>query len=189
VIGAGGRILGTYDKFHLVPFGEYLPFEDRLNALGITAIANVVSSLSSGAGPQTLDVPSAPPAGPLICYEVVFPGEVTGEDRPGWFVNVTDDSWFGPNAGPAQHLLIARVRAIEEGLPIVRAANAGISVIVDGYGRILNELGLNVRGYIDGALPVALSPPLYTHFGELIFFIMIAAALGASYIRVWQARA
>jgi apolipoprotein N-acyltransferase len=189
VIGAGGRILSTYDKFHLVPFGEYLPFEDRFNALGITAIANVVSSLSSGAGPQTLDVPRAPPAGPLICYEVVFPGEVIGEERPGWFVNVTDDSWFGPSAGPAQHLLIARVRAIEEGLPIVRAANAGISVIVDGYGRILNELDLNVRGYIDGPLPAALSPPLYTRFGELIFFIVIAAALGASYIRVWQTHA
>lgn len=189
VIGADGRILSTYDKFHLVPFGEYLPFESTLKALGITQIAGGSSSLSAGPGPKTLDVPNAPPAGPLICYEVVFPGDVVGESRPGWFVNVTDDSWFGPNAGPAQHLLTARVRAMEEGLPIARAANAGISVIIDSYGRIRARLELGARGFIDGALPIALPPTIYVRFGDWIFFVLLFGALGAAFLPIRLRRA
>jgi apolipoprotein N-acyltransferase len=189
VIGEGGRILSTYDKFHLVPFGEYLPFESTVNALGLAPIAGGISGLAQGPGPQTLEVPNAPPIGPLICYEVVFPNAVVGETRPGWFVNVTDDSWFGPNAGPAQHLLIARVRAIEEGLPIARAANAGISVIVDGYGRIKARLELGVRGFLDAALPIALAPTPYAQLGDVIFFVLLFGTLGAAFVPVGLRRA
>ena len=189
VIGPGGNILQTYDKFHLVPFGEYLPFESTLNAWGITQIGGGVSSFADGPGPQTLEVPGAPPISPLICYEVVFPNAVTAETRPGWFVNVTDDSWFGPNAGPLQHLLIARVRAIEEGLPIARAANAGISVIMDGYGRIRARLELGVRGHLDGPLPVALPETLYARFGDTFFFLLLIVSLGAAFLPLRPRRA
>jgi len=182
VIGDGGRILETYDKFHLVPFGEYLPFERTLNSWGITQIGGGVSGFSEGPGPQTLEVPGAPPVSPLICYEVVFPGAVTAGTRPAWFVNITDDSWFGPNAGPSQHLLIARVRAIEEGLPIARAANAGISVIMDGYGRIRERLELDERDYLDGPLPVALSVTPYAALGELPFLSFLIVSLGAAFL-------
>jgi apolipoprotein N-acyltransferase len=124
-------------------------------------------------------VPGAPPAGPLICYEVIFPQAVTAEPRPEWLVNVTDDSWFGPNVGPMQHLLIARVRAIEEGLPITRAANSGISAVIDSYGRIRAELALGLRGVIDSELPVALSATLFARYGTLIIlalFLLCATA-------------
>jgi apolipoprotein N-acyltransferase len=182
ILGEGGRILATYDKFHLVPFGEYLPFERTLNSWGITQIGGGLSGFSEGPGPQTFGVPGAPPAGPLICYEVIFPGAVTGETRPGWLVNITDDSWFGPNAGPSQHLLIARVRAIEEGLPIARAANAGVSVIADGYGRVRSQLELGARGVLDGPLPVALPATPFLRFGDTIFFLLILLCLSAAFL-------
>ncbi len=142
VFGHGGQLLATYDKFHLVPFGEYLPLESLLGALGIQKLVDIPGSFSAGDGPHTVDIPGAPAAGPLICYEILFPGEITGVPRPHWLVNVTDDSWFGPWAGPRQHLLTARVRAIEEGLPVARAANTGISAVIDPLGRIIASLGL-----------------------------------------------
>jgi apolipoprotein N-acyltransferase len=177
-----GTLLAGSDKFHLVPFGEYLPLERTLQSWGLTQIAGGVSGFSEGPGPQTFAVPGAPPVTPLICYEVVFPHAVTGTPRPGWLINLTDDTWFGPNAGPLQHLLIVRVRAIEEGLPIARAANAGISVIVDSYGRIRNRLELGERGMLDGPLPVALPPTLYARFGEIIFFVLVFLTLGAAFL-------
>ncbi len=187
VLGEGAQILATYDKFHLVPFGEYLPFERTLNSWGITQIGGGVSGFSEGPGPQTFGVPGAPLMSPLICYEVVFPGAVIGGTRPGWLVNITDDSWFGPNAGPSQHLLIARVRAIEEGLPVARAANAGISVITDAYGRVRSQLALGARGVIDGPLPIALRPTPYARFGDTFFFILILICLGAAFYP-WQGK-
>ena len=182
ILGEGGRILAAYDKFHLVPFGEYLPFERTLNSWGITQIGGGVSGFSEGPGPQTFGVPGAPLVGPLICYEVIFSGAVTSDTRPGWLVNITDDSWFGPNAGPSQHLLMARVRAIEEGLPIARAANAGISVIADGYGRVRSRLELGARGVLDGPLPVALPATPFSRFGETIFFTLILLCLSAAFL-------
>ena len=103
-------MLATYDKFHLVPFGEYLPLASIFDALGISKLVESPGDFTPGNGPRSFDVPGAPPAGVLICYEILFPGAVVGETRPGWLVNVTDDSWFGPWAGPYQHLLIARAR-------------------------------------------------------------------------------
>jgi apolipoprotein N-acyltransferase len=175
VFGRGGRVLATYDKFHLVPFGEYLPLEKTLGRLGLTKLTGIGGSFAAGDGPHTVDVPGAPPADPLICYEILFPGEVVGPRRPGWIVNVTDDSWFGPWAGPRQHLLIARVRAIEEGLPVARAANTGISAIIDPLGRITASLGLNKMGIVNGALPAAIAATPYSRVGDWCFWLLVSA--------------
>jgi len=179
MFGPHGKLLATEDKFHLVPFGEYLPFEDTLRSIGITEIA-ANTGFSSGPGPQTFSVPGAPPVGPLICYEVIFPQAVTGDPRPAWLVNMTDDSWFGPNTGPMQHFLIARVRAIEEGLPIVRAANSGISAVIDSYGRIRARLDLGLRGVIDSDLPVALPQTPFARYGNAILLALFLICAGAA---------
>jgi len=180
-IAPGARIVATYDKFHLVPFGEYLPFEHTLKALGIEQIAGGSSSFSEGPGPRTLTAPGVPPFGPLICYEVIFPGAVVDKaNRPSWLLNLTDDSWFGPGTGPEQHLFIARVRAIEEGLPIARAANSGISGVIDAYGRMPVRLALNTRGFLDAALPIALPPTIFSRIGALILLFMFLVCAGAA---------
>lgn len=171
-----GARVATYDKFHLVPFGEYLPLESWARRLGITKLVGFPGSFSAGDGPHTLDIPGAPPASPLICYEILFPSAVVAAPRPGWLLNITDDSWFGPWAGPRQHLLAARVRAIEEGLPLARAANTGISVVVDAQGRTIAELGLNRSGIVDALLPRADAPTPYARFGDLLFFLLLILA-------------
>ena len=172
----------TYDKFHLVPFGEYVPFAGLLSRIGINQLT-VGSGFSAGDHPHVLNAAPAPPLTPLICYEVIFPHAVIdpAEPRPGWLVNITDDSWFGPWAGPRQHFLIARVRAIEEGLPIARAANTGISALIDPLGRVPVRLGLNEMGVMDASLPQALSPPLYARIGDLVFFLFLVIAAFASF--------
>ena len=173
VIGRDGRPVSTFDKFHLVPFGEYLPLESVLHALGITQLTGGDSGFLSGPGPRTMAVPGAPDAGVLICYEIIFPAHVAGAMRPAWFVNVTDDSWFGPGAGPEQHFLIARVRAIEEGIPIARSANSGISGVIDSFGRVVSSLDLNTRGVLDSNLPVVLNPPVYVLFGDVLPAVLV----------------
>jgi apolipoprotein N-acyltransferase len=185
MFGSRGEILFIYDKSHLVPFGEYVPFAHILNAVGITKLTTGEAGFSAGDGPHSYDLPGLPKVTPLICYEVIFPGAVTPKnpaERPGWFVNVTDDSWFGPWAGPRQHLLIARVRAIEEGLPIVRAANTGISAVIDPAGRVRAALGLGEMGTLDAALPVALAAPLYARFGDLVFLALMLGAAGLAFM-------
>jgi apolipoprotein N-acyltransferase len=179
MFGPGGKLLVTADKFHLVPFGEYLPFENTLRAIGITEIA-ANTGFSSGTGPHTFSVPGAPPVTPLICYEIIFPQAVTGTPRPSWLVNMTDDSWFGPNTGPMQHLLIARVRAIEEGLPIARAANSGISAMIDPYGRVLSRLDLGLRGFVDAPLPVAVPATPFARFGNVILLTLLLLCVAAA---------
>jgi apolipoprotein N-acyltransferase len=176
IFGRAGQPIAVYDKFHLVPFGEYLPLEPILSAIGLTKLVGI-GSFASGEGPRTVHIPNAPAVGPLICYEIIFPARVTDptlKNRPQWLVNVSDDSWFGPWAGPKQHLLIARVRAIEEGLPIVRGTNTGVSAVIDPVGRVTASLGLNKAGALDAALPVALSPTLYARLGDLYFAAMLA---------------
>jgi apolipoprotein N-acyltransferase len=184
LFGPHGAPPEVYDKFHLVPFGEYVPFARILNHIGITQLT-VGEGFSSGDHPHVLQVAGAPPVTPLICYEVIFPHDVTDPNapRPGWFVNITDDSWFGPWAGPAQHFLMARVRAIEEGLPIVRDANTGITSVIDGNGRVRAELGLNRLGIVDATLPVALRPTLYARFGDLIYLLFLVTASFGSCLR------
>ncbi len=152
VITSGGELSGTYDKFHLVPFGEYVPLGEYLK---ITKLTDGRLDFSAGPGPRTMVAPGLPPFGPLICYEVIFPGEVVaqGAPRPSFLLSVTNDAWFGESSGPYQHLAAARLRSVEEGLPMIRAANNGISAVTDGYGRILSSLGLNEIGVIDSGLP------------------------------------
>ncbi|HEY2008954.1 MAG TPA: apolipoprotein N-acyltransferase [Rhizomicrobium sp.] len=184
LFGPHGAPAQVYDKFHLVPFGEYVPFARVLNSIGITQLT-VGEGFSSGDGPHVMAVAGAPAMTPLICYEVIFPHAVTDvhAPRPGWFVNITDDSWFGPWAGPEQHFLTARVRAIEEGLPIARSANTGISAMIDGNGRVRASLGLNRLGVVDARLPVALRPTPYARFGDLIFLLFLVTAAFAIFLR------
>ncbi len=185
IFGHGGQLLSTYDKFHLVPFGEYLPIEEILRKIGITRLVGFPGSFAAGDGPHTYKVPGAPDVGPLICYEILFPGAVVGEERPDWLVNVTDDSWFGPWAGPRQHLLAARVRAIEEGLPVVRSANTGVSAVIDPLGRTIAELGLGETGELDSALPRAVAMPAYARYGDACFVVLLLIGAGLS---SWLAR-
>jgi apolipoprotein N-acyltransferase len=185
IFGHGGRLLSTYDKFHLVPFGEFMPFEATLRDLGVTKLVDFPGSFAAGDGPHTYRLPGVPDVGPLICYEILFPGAVVAERRPEWLVNVTDDSWFGPWAGPSQHLLAARVRAIEEGLPVVRSANTGISAVIDPLGRLLFALGLDQTGELNSGLPRALAMPLYARYGDVGFVLLLMISAGLSW---WLAR-
>jgi apolipoprotein N-acyltransferase len=166
-ITGDGRIVASYDKAHLVPFGEYVPLR---GVLPIDKLVPGQGDFSAGGGRQTITIPGLPPVSPLICYEAIFAGAVARRDaRPGWLLNLTNDAWFGTFAGPQQHFAIAATRAVEEGLPMVRAANTGISAIVDPYGRPVVMLGLGVEGVIDSGLPRALPAPTpYARWGNAI---------------------
>ncbi|HQT37816.1 MAG TPA: apolipoprotein N-acyltransferase [Acidocella sp.] len=161
-----GPAVGYYDKWKLVPFGEYTP-------AWIPVKITPGGGFMAGTGPVTLHIPGLPPVGPLICYEAIFTGQIVDEaDRPAWLVNVTDDAWFGDSAGPRQHFADARLRAVEEGLPLARDANSGISAMIDSYGRVTASLGLNRDGVLVAALPGALPPTIYARFGLKIPAIM-----------------
>jgi apolipoprotein N-acyltransferase len=164
-----GSILSIYDKLHLVPFGEFLPFQDLMEKLGFVQLTKVQGGFIPGMLRKPMEIPNAPRALPLICYEAIFPGDVvTGKDRPGWIVNLTNDGWFGISTGPYQHLQQARLRAIEEGLPLVRAANTGISAVIDPVGRIVARLGLGLEGVLDSSLPSAIPPTFYVRAGDAL---------------------
>jgi apolipoprotein N-acyltransferase len=171
VFGAGGSLLASYDKVHLVPFGEYLPLASVLEALGLETLTRRRGGFASGPTPRpVLHLPGLPPALPLICYEAIFPSAVIGgPERPALLVNLTNDGWFGNTTGPRQHMQQARVRAVEAGLPLLRAANNGISALVDAHGRVLVELGLDQRGSADTGLPAALPPTPYARLGDGLF--------------------
>jgi apolipoprotein N-acyltransferase len=166
-----------YDKWRLVPGGEFLPLEWLLEPLGFRKVVTVPGSFTPGPGPVTLPVPGAPPAGFLVCYEVIFPDRLTGGERPGWLINVTNDGWFGNSSGPYQHLAQVRMRAVEQGLPVVRAANTGISAVIDPYGRVLHSLRLGTAGIIDSVLPAAREATLYARFGDLWLLALAIAGL------------
>jgi apolipoprotein N-acyltransferase len=176
VFGPGGGLAAIYDKIHLVPFGEYLPFQPTLEALGLNQLTHQRGGFSTGSEPrEPITVAGLPPATVLICYEAIFPGEaVQSTVRPGLIINVTNDGWFGNTTGPRQHFHQSRVRAVEEGLPLIRSANNGISAIVDPRGRILGQLAMNVRGVIDTALPAALPATICSRFGNLIVICHLA---------------
>jgi apolipoprotein N-acyltransferase len=167
VIDHQASIRAVYDKVHLVPFGEYLPFEDLLERIGLQTLTEQRGGFLAGDHHRLITVPGAPSALPLICYEIIFPGELrSSEERPGWIVNVTNDGWFGNSSGPYQHLQQARVTAIEQGLPLVRAANTGISAVVDPVGRIVGFLPLASEGVLDAPLPRSIGAPIYARFGD-----------------------
>jgi len=183
VIDADGVLNATYDKTHLVPFGEYLPWQATLEAIGLQQLTRLRGGFSEGVTPRpVLAVHGLPPVGGLICYEAIFPGVgAASARRPGVLVNVTNDGWFGNTTGPRQHFHQARVRAVEEGLPLIRAANNGISAVIDSNGRVIGMVGLNVRASLDSPLPVAGSAPPYAVFGDgivLFISVLMAASLG-----------
>jgi apolipoprotein N-acyltransferase len=173
-----GSVLSIYDKLHLVPFGEYLPFQDWMEKLGFVQLTKVQGGFIPGERRRTMAFPNAPRALPLICYEAIFPGSVAADgERPGWIVNLTNDGWFGISTGPYQHLQQMRLRAIEQGLPVVRAANTGISAVIDPLGRIIARLGLGIEGVLDSGLPSAIPPTIYARTGDIPAAIVVAAAL------------
>jgi apolipoprotein N-acyltransferase len=198
VIGHDGSILSVYDKVHLVPFGEYLPFQNVLERLGLRQLTRLRGGFIAGNRRLNQRVPGAPDLLPLICYEIIFPGDavpraqragwayehlgryfgwpfVSGSgERPGWMLNLTNDGWFGLSAGPQQHLQQARVRAIEEGLPLVRAANTGISAVVDPLGRVITSLPLGTQGILDASLPLSISATPYARAGDRTVGVVLA---------------
>jgi len=178
-IDGAGDIRATFDKFHLVPFGEYVPLSEWLP---LERITQGVGAFTPGPGPQTLDLQGLPPVSPLICYEIIFPGAVTdGTGRAEWLLNLTNDAWYGKTAGPHQHFVSTRLRAIEQGLPVVRVAGTGISAIVDAYGRVRESLALGEKGFIDGDLPKpAARQTVYAQYGDApaLMLAILALVLG-----------
>ncbi len=185
IVSRNGLSGQRYDKQHLVPFGEYMPFASLLERAHVTQMVDIPGGFEAGSGRRVLHVPGLPDAMPLICYEAIFPIEIgdllSGAVRPGWLLNVTDDAWFGLTPGPYQHFAQARLRAIELGLPLVRDANTGISAVLDGFGREIAIAPLGAEGVLDAELPKALAPTLQSRLGSvgamLIGLAFLAAAL------------
>ncbi len=183
--GPGLRIAAVYDKHRLVPFGEYLPLGPLMTGVGLRSLVHVPADFSSGPRPAPIVVPGAPPVQPLICYESLFPGFTPGgAARPGWIVNVSNDAWFGATSGPLQHLNLASYRAIETGLPVVRATPTGVSALIDPWGRIVDgqRLDAGESGVIDAALPGPAPATLYGRWGDVLFGLMVVLGLGPSLI-------
>lgn len=194
VIGPDGRISDSYDKVHLVPFGEYLPapLDAALRALGLRQFVAIPGGFSAGslAAQRILTVPGLPPVAATICYEAIFPGAILpaghvapATQPPGLILNVTNDAWFGDTPGPRQHLAQARLRAVEEGLPLVRDANTGISAVIDPRGRVVAQTPLDEETWLDADLPAPIRGGTpYTRFGDAAFALMLAACLGSAVI-------
>jgi len=185
-LNSTGQILGTYDKRHLVPFGEFMPMRRLFSLINLDQLAVGSVDFSPGQGSALLNVAGLPAMRPLICYEGVFPDEVavSGDARAGLLLNVTNDGWFGDSSGPHQHFDMTRFRAVEQGLPLVRAANTGISAIVDPYGRVRTELPLGRVGVVDGPLPQALvQAPAYGRYGEWLLLPWAMLGLACGYWR------
>lgn len=168
VMDGDGDITQVYDKHHLVPFGEYVPLAPLLGKLGVDTLTNSLGGFAAGDGPALLDLGDLGQALPLICYEAVFPDEISAPGgRPDFLLHITNDAWFGTFSGPYQHLAQARFRAIEQGLPLLRSANTGISASIDSRGRILHSLPLGTAGYVDTPLPKPDSETFYAQFGDI----------------------
>lgn len=168
------RISGVYDKYRLVPFGEYLPLGQLMSVTGIRSLVHVPADFSSGPRPRALDLPGAPRAQPLICYESLYPGFTSSEGgRPGWIINISNDAWFGRSSGPRQHLNLAAYRAIETGLPMVRSTPTGISALIDPWGRVGPRLDPGESGTLDVRLPQPAPVPLYAKIGDFSFLSIL----------------
>jgi apolipoprotein N-acyltransferase len=175
--------VARYDKWRLVPGGEFLPFAWALEPLGFQKVVQTPGSFVPGPGPHTVVLPGGLRAGLTICYEAIFPNRLVDQaDRPQVIINVTNDGWFGRSTGPWQHFAQARLRTIEQGLPMIRAANTGISAVIDPHGRTLRMLGLMEKGVVDSPLPVALPPTPYARFGDFWLVLLAAAAAGSTFL-------
>jgi len=186
VLMDGQGVLGqTYDKHHLVPFGEYIPFGELLSRFGIHGMAaSQGQGFTPGSGPKLIDLGPLGRALPLICYEAVFPQDVSAApERPDFLLQITNDAWFGTFSGPHQHLVQSRMRSIEHGLPMVRAANTGISALIDEKGRVLKALPLNEAGFLDVELPKPAPATLYSNTGDLPIGLILTCALLGLWIR------
>lgn len=172
------RLLGHYDKTHLVPFGEYLPFQAALESIGLEQLTRVRGGFTPGVGTRLTMAPNLPPFVALICYEIIFPDAIREAGRkPEWMLNVTNDAWFGDGTGPYQHFHQARVRAVEQGLPLVRAANNGITAVTDAYGRIVARLPRNAAAALDSGLPRAAPGTVFVVWGNVIFLALLFVSL------------
>jgi apolipoprotein N-acyltransferase len=181
--GASLRIVSDYDKYRLVPFGEYMPFDGLMTKLGVKALTHVGDSFSPGPPPEPAKIPGAPEVQQLICYEGLYPSLARdGPVRPDWYLNVSNDAWFGPTTGPLQHFNLASYRTIEGGAPMVRSTPTGVSAIIDAYGRPRPdaELGERESGVIDALLPAAAPPTLYSRIGDIGFWLLTLAGLCAA---------
>lgn len=168
-----GAISSVYDKHHLVPFGEYLPLRGLAERLGLQGLAQQLSGgYRPGDGPALMDLGPLGQAFPMICYEAIFPGYIRAVERPDWMVQVTNDAWFGSFAMPYQHLALARLRAAEQGLPMIRAANTGVSALIDAQGTVTHALPMDTQGVLDARLPPALQPTLYARTGDIPALIL-----------------
>lgn len=187
VFGPDGKVEALYDKHHIVPFGEFVPMGDLLEKLGIHGMAaRSGNGFSAGPGAQVIHLADhLGTALPLICYEAIFPRDLrAAPERADWILQVTNDAWFGTFSGPQQHLVQARFRAIEMGLPFVRAANTGISAVIDAHGEVLAQLPLGTAGKLDAGLPGALPPTLYAQWGDApTVLLLILAAAGLILVR------
>ncbi|MGZ9099629.1 MAG: apolipoprotein N-acyltransferase, partial [Brevundimonas sp.] len=180
---AGLRVSAVYDKYRLVPFGEYLPAGGLLGALGVRSLTHMPTDFSAGPRPAPIDIPGAPRAQPLICYESLYPGFTPGASgRPGWIVNISNDAWFGRTSGPQQHLNLASYRAIETGLPVVRSTPTGVSAMIDPWGRVVGDQRLEPgeSGVIDARLPRPTAVTLYGRVGDLLFWLAVLAGLAVA---------
>lgn len=181
-VNGEARLSQMYDKHHLVPFGEYIPLWSLVSGLNIAPLQRIGAGFESGAAPTRLVVPGAPTAVVLICYEAIFPGMIPhGDARPGWIVMVTNDAWFGGGSGPYQHYAMARYRAIEEGLPVARAASGGISAIVDAYGRQVTATTSRTE-YAEAQLPPALPETIWAQWGSILLAVLFVLVAGLRFI-------
>lgn len=172
LVDPDGEVRDVYDKVRLVPFGEYLPLRPILQRLGLEQLVDVPGTFHAGLRHRVMVPQTAPSFLPLVCYEAIFPDLAGASDvRPGFLLNVTNDAWFGNTPGPYQHFAQARMRAIEQGLPLIRAANTGVSAVVDAKGRVIDSLPLLSRGVIDSRLPERLPLTVYARYGDVIFAI------------------
>jgi apolipoprotein N-acyltransferase len=182
--------LGLYDKFRLVPFGEFMPLDSLAARLGFKTLVHVGDGFSPGPRPRPLRLAGLPPFQPLICYEALYPsftreGAKAAGTRPAWIVNISNDAWFGETSGPLQHLNMASYRAIEEGLPMARATPTGVSAVIDAFGRPTASLGEGALGAIDALLPPALEPTPFARLGDLPLLIMLLASAACARPRRW----
>ena len=184
---AAGRLvpLAGYDKYRLVPFGEFMPLDTLMSRLGVKQMVHVGDGFTPGPAPRPRNMLGLPPVQPLICYEALFPGFTrdgarAARLRPWWIANLSNDAWFGTGLGPEQHLNLASYRAIEEGLPMARATPTGVSAMIDAHGRVIARLPEGAVGVLDTALPRALPPTAYDRYGEIPFWLMLAFSLLAA---------